>query len=166
MTGRVLLGAVVAAHGTKGEVRVKTFTLDPENLAAYGALTADDGRRLCIAALRTTKPGEAIVLFDGVSDRNAAEALKGRQLSVPREALPQPEAGEFYQADLIGLAVEDAAHASLGRVRAIHNFGAGDIMEIETVDGKTEFLPFTDAVVVKVELPDRIVIAPPRYAES
>jgi 16S rRNA processing protein RimM len=160
------LGAVVAAHGTKGEVRVKTFTLNPENLAAYGALTADDGRRLCIAALRTTRPGEAIVLFEGVSDRSAAEALKGRLLSVPREALPQPESDEFYQADLIGLAVEDTAHACLGRVRAIHNFGAGDVMEIEMVDGKTEFLPFTDAVVIKVELPDRIVIAPPHYAES
>jgi 16S rRNA processing protein RimM len=157
------LGAVIAAHGTKGEVRVKTFTLNPENLGAYGPLTADDSRRLSISALRIAKPGEAIVRFDGISDRNAAEALKGAQLSVSREALPEPEADEFYHADLIGLAVEDAAHASLGKVRAIHNFGAGDLMEIETPTGATEFVPFTDDVIVRVELPTRIVIAPPRY---
>ena len=95
MAGRVLLGAVIAAHGTKGEVRVKTFTLAPDALGAYGPLTTDDGRALSIATLRTGKPGEAIVRFDGVADRNAAEALRGRQLSVPRTALPAPDADEF-----------------------------------------------------------------------
>jgi 16S rRNA processing protein RimM len=160
------LGAVIAAHGTKGDVRVRTFTLDPGNLGAYGPLTLDDGRRLSISALRIAKPGEAVVRFEGISDRNAAEALKGAQLSVSREALPNPEADEFYHADLIGLAVEDAAHALFGKVRAIHNFGAGDVMEIETTNGATEFLPFTEDIVVKVELPTRIVITPPRYEES
>jgi 16S rRNA processing protein RimM len=160
------LGAVIAAHGTKGEVRVKAFTSNPENLGAYGPLTLDDGRRLCVTALRIAKPGEIIVRFDGVSDRNAAEALTGSRLCVSREALPDPEADEFYHADLVGLAVEDQAHLPLGKVRAIHNFGAGDIMEIETTGGETEFVPFTDKVIVKVELPSRIVIVRPRYEGS
>jgi 16S rRNA processing protein RimM len=166
LAGRVLLGAVIAAHGTKGEVRVKTFTLAPESLGSYGPLSTDDGRRLSVAALRTGKPGEAIVRFDGIADRNAAEALKGRQLSVPRAALPAPDADEFYHADLIGLAVEDSSNTLLGRVRALHNFGAGDVMEVETPAGNTEFIPFNATVVLKVELPDRIVIDPPLEEES
>jgi 16S rRNA processing protein RimM len=162
---RVLLGAVIGAHGIKGEVRVKTFTADPDALGAYGPLTTDDGRRLQVGALRVGKPGEAVVRFEGVADRNGAEALKGRQLFVPREALPAPEEGEFYHADLIGLAVEDSSNTALGRVRAMHNFGAGDVMEIETPSGEIEFIPFNASVVVKVELPNRIVIAPPGYEE-
>ncbi len=163
MAARVLLGAVIGAHGIKGEVRVKTFTLAPDALGAYGPLTTDDGRSLSVNALRTSKPGEAVVRFDGVADRNAAEALKGRQLFVPRDALPAPEADEFYHADLIGLAVEDPSNIALGRVRALHNFGAGDVMEIETPTGATEFVPFNASVVLKVELPTRIVIEPPNY---
>ena len=159
------MGAVIAAHGTKGEVRVKTFTLAPDNLAAYGPLSTDDGRSLSVASLRTGKPGEAIVRFDGVGDRNAAEALRGCQLSVPRTALPAPDADEFYHADLVGLEVEDSASVSLGRIRALHNFGAGDVMEVETPAGATEFIPFNSDIVLKVEIPTRIVIAPPRYEE-
>ena len=166
MGGRVLLGAVIAAHGTKGEVRVKTFTLAPDALGAYGPLTTDDGRALSIVTLRTGKPGEAIVRFEGIADRNAAEALRGWQLSVSRTALPVPDADEFYHADLIGLAVEDRAAVQLGRIRALHNFGAGDVMEIETSAGATEFIPFNAAVVLKVEIPNRIVIDPPDYEDS
>ena len=166
MTGRVLLGAVIGAHGIKGEVRVKTFTLDPESLGAYGPLTTDDGRSLSVSALRSGKPGEVVVRFNEIADRNAAEALKGRQLSVSRSALPAPDADEYYHADLIGLAVEDKEQVALGRLRALHNFGAGDVMEIETPAGGTEFIPFNSAVVLKVELPTRIVIAPPHYEES
>ena len=166
MSGRVLLGAVIGAHGTKGEVRVKTFTLNPEDLGAYGPLATDDGRHVSVASLRAGRPGEVVVRFDGVADRNAAEALKGRQLSVARSALPAPEADEFYHADLIGLAVEDKDNAPIGRLRALHNFGAGDVMEIETSSGATEFIPFNSSVVLKVEIPTRIVIAPPAYEES
>jgi 16S rRNA processing protein RimM len=160
------LGAVIAAHGTKGEVRIKAFTLNPESVGAYGPLMTDEGRSLTIASSRATKPGEAVVRFDGISDRTAAEALKGAQLSIAREALPAPAADEFYHADLIGLQVEDISRSAVGTVRAVHNFGAGDVMEIETSSGTTEFLPFTEEVVVKVELPARIVITPRRSEES
>lgn len=163
MAERVLLGAVIGAHGIKGEVRVKTFTADPDALGAYGPLATNDGRRLAVVALRAAKPGEAVVRFEGVADRDAAEALKGRELFVPRDALPAPEADEFYHADLIGVAVEDSSNTALGRVRAMHNFGAGDMMEIETPSGETEFVPFNASVVKKVELPTRIVIEPPSY---
>ncbi len=166
MAGRVLLGAVIAAHGTKGEVRVKTFTLAPDALGAYGPLQTDDGRCLPIASLRSGRPGEAIVRFEGVADRNAAEALRGRQLSVPRSALPAPDEDEFYHADLIGLQVEDTASSPLGRIRALHNFGAGDVMEVETPSGATEFIPFNATIVRKVELPTRVVIDPPRFEEG
>ena len=157
---------MIAAHGTKGEVRVKPFTLAPENLGAYGPLQTNDGRSLSVAGLRSGRPGEVIVQFEGIRDRDAAEALKGRQLSVPRAALPPPDEDEFYLADLIGLQVEDAESSPLGRIRALHNFGAGDVMEVETPSGATEFIPFNDAVVRKVELPTRVVIDPPRYEEG
>jgi 16S rRNA processing protein RimM len=123
----------------------------------------DDGRRLAVVALRAGKPGEVVVRFDSVADRDAAEALKGRELFVSREALPAPDADEFYHTDLIGLAVQDSSSTALGRVRAMHNFGAGDMMEIETPSGDTEFIPFNASVVKKVELPTRIVIEPPSY---
>ncbi len=86
------MGAVVAAHGIKGEVKVKTFTASPDALTSYGPLATDDGRVLRIASFKATTGDEAIVRFEGISDRTAAERLKGEQLSVPRDALPEPEA--------------------------------------------------------------------------
>jgi len=158
---------ITGAHGIKGEVKVKTFTQSPEGLGAYGPLLTEDGRRFQIAALRPGKGEEAIVRFAGVSDRNAAETLKGEHLYVPRAALPPPEPGEFYHADLIGLRAEDASGNALGTVRAVHNFGAGDVIEIEFPDRKTEFIPFTDDSVPVVDTANgRIVIVPPRYAEE
>lgn len=158
---------VTAAHGLKGEVKVKTFTSSPESLGAYGPLTTEDGRRLEIAGLRAVKADEMIVRFAGVSDRNAAETLKGQSLYVPRGALPESEEGAFYHADLIGLRAEDAAGKFLGTVRAVHNFGAGDMLEIEFAGGETEFIALTDANVPAVDIAGgRIVIEPPRYVEE
>jgi 16S rRNA processing protein RimM len=162
LTGRVLLGAVIGPHGIKGEVRVKTFTLNPENLGLYGALATKSGRRLNVAALRATKAGEAIVAFEGVDDRNAAETLVGEELYIERAALPEPEAGEFYGADLIGLTVEDLSGKHLGKVLALHNFGAGDMIEIELLDGKTELIPVSADTVRAIDLASgRIVVQPP-----
>ncbi len=142
LAGRVLLGAVIGAHGIKGEVKVKTFTAAPDALAAYGALHTDDGRTLSITAFRTGKAGRGDVRFEGIADRNAAEALKGTELSVSRTALPAPDEDEFYHADLIGLEVARSRRPCCwARYAALHNFGAGDVMEIETPDGRHRIHP-------------------------
>jgi 16S rRNA processing protein RimM len=166
LTDKVLLGAVTGAHGIKGEVKVKTFTEAPENLAAYGALTTEDGRTLEIAQLRPTKGGEAVVRFAGISDRNAAESLKGEGLYVARAQLPEPEAGDYYHTDLIGLRAEAPDGAVIGTIAAIHNFGAGDVLEVKFPDGGSEFVPFTDDGVPVVDIPGgRVVVVMPREEE-
>ena len=164
---RVLVGAVIGAHGIKGEVRVKAFTVTPEALGAYGPLLTEQGTRLKIEAIRAGRSGEVVVHFAGVSDRNAAESLRGAQLFVPRDALPKPLDGEYYHADLIGLRAEDDKGAVLGTVRALHNFGAGDVIEIQSSAGETEYIPFTNANVPAVDIgAGRIVIVPPQYDED
>src|SRR5690242_7621435 len=102
MARDVLLGAVIGAQGLKGEVKVKAFTQSPEKLAAYGPLHTKDGKRFRVMSVREAKDG-AVVALEGVNDRNAAEALKGVELFVPRDALPKEDADEFYHADLVGL---------------------------------------------------------------
>jgi 16S rRNA processing protein RimM len=160
---RVLLGAVIGAHGIKGEVKVKTFTETPESLNAYGALTTGDGRLLRIVQLRPASGGGAVARFEGVDTREAAEGLKGQGLYVARATLPEPEAGEFYQTDLIGLRVENREGKHLGKVVASHNFGAGDMIEIEAPDGETVFVPFTDDYIPLVDVEGgRIVAELPR----
>jgi 16S rRNA processing protein RimM len=156
---RVLLGAIATAHGITGEVKVKTFTASPENLGAYGPVSTEDGRALTILRLRASKGDEAIVRFAGVNDRNDAERLKGERLYVARVALPEPEKGEFYQTDLIGLHVEDAKGVPLGTVAGMHNFGAGDVMEIALAGGGAEFVPFTDTYVPVVDIAAGRVVA-------
>jgi 16S rRNA processing protein RimM len=164
---RVLLGVVATAHGIKGEVKVKTFTKTPDSLGAYGPVTTQDGRVLEIAALRATKADEAVVRFAGIADRNTAETLKGAQLHVERESLPAPGLREFYYADLVGLNAEDASGKRLGTVHGVHNFGAGDVIEIALAGGGTEFLSFSDAVVPVVDVAaGRIVVHLPRDADD
>ena len=162
---RVVLGIVTGAHGIMGEVKVKTFTAAPDGLGAYGALSTDAGRTLRVTHLRSTKPGEAVVRFEDVSGRNEAEALKGAQLYVPRSALPLPEPGEFYLADLVGLRAEDDTGVALGAVKAVHNFGAGDVLEIAMANGASEFVPFAEDVTVDIG-GGRIVVPMPRYDEG
>src|SRR4051794_24016472 len=107
MPGDVLLGVVIGAQGLKGEVKVKTFTEIPEKLGAYGPLHARDGRKFAVTRLRETK-GFALVQFEGITTREAAESLKAVELYVARATLPQPEALEFYHADLLGMRAEDS----------------------------------------------------------
>ena len=163
----ILLAAVIGAQGLKGDVRVKTFTESPDALARYGALHDKDGRGFTIAALRPTKPGEAVVALAGVTSREAAEALKGTELFVARASLPATGEEEFYHADLIGLRAEDDLGRTLGAVSALHNFGAGDVIEIARTDGDHIHLPFTRETVPLVEIAKgRIVIAMPQYVEG
>jgi 16S rRNA processing protein RimM len=155
---RILLGRVAAAHGVRGEVLIKTFTGRPEDIAAYGPLDDGAGRSFRIKVVRTTPKG-VVASLSGIRDRNAAEALKGVSLYVERDRLPPPEEGQFYHADLIGLAAVDPAGGPLGEVVAVHNHGAGDILEVRLIEtGKTELVAFTDAFVPEVELAARRIV--------
>lgn len=151
---RVTLAAIVGAHGLKGEVRLKLFTDDAEGLKRYASFDAG-GRSLTLMAIRSAGPG-AIARFKEVPDRTAAEALRGTALTVPREALPPLEDGEYYHADLVDLPVVTAQGDSVGTVLAVENFGAGDVLDIRRPDSKTFMAPM-HAVTVE---PDRLVIDP------
>jgi 16S rRNA processing protein RimM len=159
---RVLVGIAGAPHGVKGELRVKSFTEDPLDLGAYGPLETEDGRRLEVESVR---PGKEVVVvrLAGVRDRDAAEALKGKKLFVPREKLPPPdEDDEFYHADLIGLVVVTQDGAPLGRIVAVPDFGAGPLLEIAPEGGgATVLLPFVKAHVPEIDLDGGKVIADP-----
>jgi 16S rRNA processing protein RimM len=162
---RVLVGAVIGAHGIKGETKVRTFTSDPRAFGAYGPVATATGRILRIVSVRPLKEEDVIVTFAGVADRTSAESLKGTELYVQRSALPVPRDGEFYHADLVGLAVEDESGAQVGRVRGVQNFGAGDLIEIEDDEGDLRFIPFTTEAVPVVDIAaKRMVVIPPRHA--
>lgn len=163
----VLLAVVIGALGLKGEVRVKTFTAEPKGLARYGALHARDGRTFTITACRPTKDGEAVIALEGIADRNAAEALKGTELFVSRAALPATQEDEFYHADLIGLEAYDSEGRLAGKVSAIHNFGAGDVIELTRRDGDTVHLVFTRETVPDIDIKGgRITVAVPEADED
>ncbi len=162
----VLLAAVIGAQGLKGEVKVKAFTERPEALAQYGGLHTKDGRRFTVTAARGGKAGEAILTLAEVKDRSAAEALKGAELFVTRAALPATAEDEFYHADLVGLRAEDETGRVLGTVHAIHNYGAGDVIEIARPDGDNVLLAFTRETVPKIEIEQgRILVAVPEDDE-
>jgi 16S rRNA processing protein RimM len=158
---RVLLGVITGAHGTKGEVRLKSFTAEPDAIARYGPLEDERGER-CALRLSGRVRGQLIARIEGVADRDAALRLKGVQLYVARAALPPTAEEEYYHADLIGLAVVLKDGTALGRVRAVHDFGAGDSLEVEKPDGGVVLVPFTDSIVPEVDLAaGRLVVDPP-----
>lgn len=144
MADQVILAAVAGAHGVGGEVRLKLFAEGLESLKRQKTLFAGD-RPLTLKSVRAGSAG-AIVRFAEIADRGAAEALRGTLLGVPREALPALDEGEYYHSDMIGLACVDAAGAPLGRVVAVENFGAGDLLEIERPDGKRSLVPFRPGI--------------------
>lgn len=160
---RVCLGVVVGAHGVRGQVRIRPFTEVPEDVAAYGPVEDESGsRRFRLRTIGRSK-GAVIAAAEGITDRDAAEALRGTRLYVPREALPAIEEEElYYHADLIGLAVEDRQGQRLGTVAAVHDFGAGDVLELEGPKGEPVLLPFTRRVVPVVDLEaGRLIAEPP-----
>jgi 16S rRNA processing protein RimM len=159
---RVCLGVVAGAHGVRGLVRVKSFTDRPDDIAAYGPVTDDSGgRRFHLTVVGHLKAA-VLVRVEGITGRDQAEALSGARFYVYRDALPELEGEEeFYYADLVGLAAEDIEGKRLGRVKAVHNFGAGDMLELDD-EGDALLYPFTRAVVRVVDLTGgRIVIDPP-----
>jgi 16S rRNA processing protein RimM len=163
----VLLAAVMGAQGLQGAVKVKLFTAAPEALSSYGPLHDWRGRKFEITAFRPGKPGEAVISFAGITERGAAEALKGTELFVARAALPATAEEEFYHADLIGLEAQDGESRVLGKVAAIHNYGAGDVVEITRPDGDSVLLAFTRETVPTIDIAGgRIVVAVPEDDED
>jgi len=158
----ILMGAIAGVHGVRGEVKVKSFTENPMSIAAYGPLYDDQGRTFALKLTsKAAKDQVVIAKIDGIADRNAAEALKGRRLYAPRAALPPIEAeDEFYASDLIGLAVEDQSGKRYGKVADVQDYGGGPMLAIE---GTRPFdLPFADAFVPEVDVKaGKIVIALP-----
>lgn len=162
----VCVGTIAGAFGVSGEARIKSFCAEPGAIADYGPLVTADGRSLRIRITRAVKGGFAARL-SGVETREQAEALKGTRLHVPRDRLPVLPEDEFYHADLIGLEVVDPGGAPLGRVRAIFDHGAGDILEIAAPDGSELMLPFTRRAVPTIDLgAGRLVADPPEEATA
>jgi 16S rRNA processing protein RimM len=161
---RICVARIGAAHGIKGEVKLWSFTADPAAVAAYGPLENQDGTlRFEIEALRPAKD-HLVVRLTGVPDRDAAERLTNVDLYVPRARLPAPAAEEFYHADLIGLRAEDRDGTALATIVGIHDFGAGDLLELRPPGAaNTVLMPFNDTTVPEVDIAGgRIVIDPPQ----
>jgi 16S rRNA processing protein RimM len=159
---QVCVGVVTGPHGVGGAVRVRSFTARAEDIAAYGPLSDKTGRqRLELRLIGATK-GVLIARLSGVEDRNRAEALRGLRLYLPRSALPKPDPEEYYHVDLIGLEVVLGDGTPVGRVRAVHDFGAGDTLEIERDGAPPAMVPFTRPIVPVVAIDaGRLVIEPP-----
>jgi len=159
---RVCVGVVGAAHGVRGAVRIKSFTAKPEDIARYGPLEDETGERHFTLHLTGAAKGVLIAQLSSIADRNRAEALRGLRLYLPRAALPPPEDDEYYHADLIGLDAVLTDGTPVGAVRAVHDFGAGDTLEIARPEGPPAMVPFTKAVVPEIDLTaGRLVLDPP-----
>ena len=163
MAAPVCVARIGAAHGVRGAVRLWTFTEDPLAVKDYGPLLTKDGKRQFEVTHAREAKDHLVVTLKGVATRDDAERLNGLELYIPRDRLPETDDGEYYHADLIGLAAVTTAEQPLGKVIAIHNFGAGDIIEIAPPQGATMLLPFTNAVVPTVDLDGgRVVIDLPK----
>ena len=167
MPAQVCVARIGAAHGVRGAVKLWTFTEDPFAVTRYGPLSTKDGARAFEVAHAREGKGHLVATLKGVTSRNEAERLNGLELYVAREKLPTTDEDEYYHADLIGLAAVTTADQSLGKIVAIHNFGAGDIVEIAPPKGATLLLPFTNAVVPTVDIAGgRVVIELPQEIEG
>ena len=168
MANRVCVARIGAAHGVRGEVKLWSFTEDPAAVAHYGPLETQDGTRCFeIEALRAAKD-HFVARIAGVSDRDAAEKLRNIELYIPRARLPKiEETDTFYHADLVGLDAVTPEGARVGTVHALHNFGAGDIIEIAPAGGGDPLmLPFNETTVPKIDVAARqIVVVPPAETE-
>ena len=161
----ILMATVGAAQGLRGEVRVRSYTSDPTALGDYGKLHTEDGQAFEILEIREAK-NVVVVRFRGINDRNAAEALAGLELFVERDNLPDEELDddEFYYADLEGLEVVDRDGKSYGTVSAVHDFGAGDLLEIKGPGRRPALIPFSEAAVLELDLEGGTVLIDPMSA--
>jgi len=155
---RIALAAVAGAHGVKGELRLKLFSDSIESLSRHDSLYVGGVERRLLSIRDRGKT--AVARFEGIGDRSAAEALRGSLIEVDRSALPPLQDGEYYHADLIGLACIDGSGNAVGTVVAVENYGAGDLLEIELEGGKRSLIPFKAEI---AELEDGRVVLDPLY---
>ena len=153
---RIALAAVAGAHGVKGELRLKLFSDSVDSLSRHEKLYVGGAERRLLAIRDGGKT--AVARFEGVGDRGAAEALRGSLIEIERDALPQLEEGEYYHADLIGLTAQDHDGKAIGKVVAVENYGAGDLLEIELESGKRSLIPFREGIADLQD--DRIILDP------
>ena len=153
---RIALAAVAGAHGVKGELRLKLFSDGVESLSRHQKLHVGGVERRLLSIRDSGKM--AVARFEGIADRSAAEALRGSLVDVERSALPPLEEGEYYHADLVGLSVVDSGGSTVGTVTAVENYGAGDLLEIESADGKRSLIPYREGIADLVD--GRVVIEP------
>ena len=167
MAAPICVARIGAAHGVRGAVKLWTFTEDPLAVKVYGPLVTKDGARQFEVTHAREAKGHLVATLKGIGTREEAERLNGIELYIARDKLPATDENEYYHADLIGLDAVNAANEPLGRVIAIHNFGAGDIIEIAPAHGATMLLPFTNAVVPSVDLAGgRVIIELPDEIEG
>lgn len=165
MASRVCIGAIAGAHGVRGAVRVKSFTDDPRAVGAYGPVEDEGGQRRFRLKVTGEAKGLVVATLEGVTDRDAAEALRGTRLYVSRDRLPRTGEDEFLYSDLEGLEARSEAGEVLGRVRGVADFGAGEVLDIGLVDGGSLVVPFTKAAVPVVDVAGGFLVAvPPVYA--
>ncbi|MDC0033618.1 ribosome maturation factor RimM [Alphaproteobacteria bacterium] len=159
---RICVGRIAGAHGIQGWVRITSYTEEPTGVAAYGPVSDDKGERMFELEIMRMAKAQVVARIPGVTDRNAAEALRGMRLFVPRAVLPAPDADEFYFDDLTGLSVETTDGVTLGAVISVQDFGTGPMLEVGETRGATILVPFTHDVVPVVDLvAGRIEIDPP-----
>jgi len=164
---QVLVGVFGAAHGVRGEIRLKSYTQDPMSIADYRALRDDSGRTHELTAARSVKDDILVVRVKGVADRDAAQKLTNVSLYIDRDQLPPPDEEEFYCRDLIGLRAETADGLVLGNIVAVPNYGAGDILEVAPSVGETLLFPFTRKIVPQVDFAGgKVIIEPPIEVEG
>jgi 16S rRNA processing protein RimM len=161
----ILVGRVAGAFGVRGEMRITSYTDDPAALVGYGTLQRADGSPALTLTGGRPQKGALVARAREVATREDAEALRGLELFIPRDALPAPDEDEFYLADLIGLAAVSPAGDSLGRIKSVQNFGAGDLLEIAPEAGPSWWLSFTREAVPQVRIAHGVVVAV-RPAES
>lgn len=149
---QLCVGVFVGAHGVRGQLRLRSLTHDPEAIFTYGPLSDEKGTRQFVAKPVGLSKDAYLVKVKGVDDRTTAEGLRGTKLFVARDILPEAAEGEYYEADLIGLAVRSAEPRAEGKVLTMHDYGAGSFLEIKPVSGSSYMLPFTDACVPVVDL--------------
>ena len=161
----ITVGAITGAHGIKGEVKVKSFTTDPAMIGDYGPFVTDRGEALAFRHLRQAGD-HFIAAIAGVHDRNQAEALRGRELKVPRDRLPPPDDGETYVADLVGTVIAIAGEAAWGVVVGVVNYGAGDLLEVKAKDkSATVLIPYAEQFVVEEREGSMLIDLPEGYLD-